>query len=127
VSRLILDAGAFIALDRNERAMWARLALAHRGEQKVLTHAGIVGQVWRRPSRQARLATALSFVEIRPLTTELAKAAGVLLADTRTSDVHDAALALICQDRDVVFTSDVSDLSALLGELRMTMVGLIGV
>ncbi len=52
MSRLVLDAGAFIALDRNDRSMWARIAIAHKSGQQILTHAGIVGQVWRRPARK---------------------------------------------------------------------------
>ncbi len=32
----------------------ARLALARRSAQKIVTHAGIVGQVWRRPQKRHR-------------------------------------------------------------------------
>lgn len=125
MSRLILDAGAFIALDRNDRSMWARLANAHRTHQNLITHAGIVAQVWRRPDRQARLATALKAIDARSLTIELAKAAGLLLASTLTADVNDAALALICEPNDTVLTSDVGDLATLLAGRGMTTVGLI--
>ena len=102
MSRLVLDAGAFIALDRNDRSMWARLAIAHQSEQQIITHAGIVGQVWRRPARQARLAQALKAVDVRSLTVELAQAAGLLLAATGRDDVHDAALALVCEPDDIL-------------------------
>jgi hypothetical protein len=125
VTRLVLDAGAFVALDRNDRSMWARLANAHRAGERLITHAGIVGQVWRHPSRQARLAAALKAVDIRPLTVGLAQAAGLLLAATRTSDVHDAALASLCEPTDVLITSDVDDLGRLLAERSMTTVGLL--
>lgn len=127
MSRLVLDAGAFIALDRNDRSMWARLALARRSEQPIVTHAGIVGQVWRRPTHQARLAQALKAVDIRSLTVELAQAAGLLLAATGRDDVHDAALALVCEPDDMLLTSDVDDLAALLAERRMSSVGMIRV
>jgi hypothetical protein len=127
VSRLVLDARAFIALDCNDRAMWARLAIALHAEQQIVTHAGIVGQVWRRPARQARLAQAIKAVDVRPLTVALAKAAGLLLAATNRNDVHDAALALVCEADDILLTSDVDDLVALLAQRRMPSVGIIRV
>jgi hypothetical protein len=124
---MVLDAGAFIALDRNDRSMWARLAIARRAEQQIVTHAGIVGQVWRRPARQARLAQALKAVDVRPLTVQLAQRAGLLLAATGRDDVHDAALALVCEPNDVLLTSDMDDLLALLSERRLSSVALIRV
>lgn len=122
MSRLVLDAGAFIALDRNDRDTWTRLNRAIHTEHELVTHAGIVGQVWRHPSRQARLAQALKSVEIIPITSELARAAGLLLAATRRDDVHDAALALLCEPDDVIITSDTDDLVALLSERGMQSV-----
>ena len=127
MSRLVLDAGAFIALDHNDRPMWARLAIARRSEQKIVTHAGIVGQVWRRPTRQARLAQALKAVDVQPLTLELARAAGLLLATSARDDVHDAALALICEPNDTLITGDIDDLAALLSERRLRSIGLVRV
>ena len=92
-----------------------------------MTHAGIVCQVWRRPERQARLAQAIKAVDVRSLTIELAQRAGLLLAATGTKDVHDAALALVCEPNDVVLTTDIDDLAALLAQRRMFSVGLLRV
>ena len=125
MSRLVLDAGAFIALDRNDREIWTRLVRAIHAQQQVITHAGIVGQVWRHPSRQARLARVLKAVDVLPITVELARAAGLLLAATSRNDVHDAALALICEPADILITSDTDDLAALLCERGMQSVGLL--
>lgn len=127
MNRLVLDAGAFVALDRHDRSMWARLAIAHRSGQEIVTHAGIVGQVWRRPARQARLAQALKAVDVRPLTSELARAAGVLLAATGRDDVHAAALAFLCEANDVLLTSDVNDFTALLVESHRRSVAVVRV
>lgn len=127
MSRIILDTGAFIALDRNDRPMWRRLAIAQRDKAELVTHAGIVGQVWRQPRRQARLAQAMKSVDVLPLTNQLARASGLLLAATKSSDVHDAALALLCEPRDVLLTSDVDDLSALLSGRGAFKVGIIRV
>ena len=45
---MILDAGALIAIDRNERSMWVRLKASHNAGEPPVTHGGIVGQDWRR-------------------------------------------------------------------------------
>jgi len=112
--RLILDNGALIALERNDRAMWRRLKLALVAEQVPLSHGGIVGQAWRgRGPRQALLAKALEGMEIRPLDRALGRAAGELLALAGRSDVIDAALVLLAEDGDQIVTSDLRDLEPL--------------
>jgi PIN domain nuclease of toxin-antitoxin system len=127
MSCVVLDAGALIALDRNDRAMWARLVRVLEREQHLVTHAGIVGQVWRHPARQARLARSLKFVDVRPLDIELAKESGLLMATTKLIDVHDAALALLCQANDTLLTSDVQDLAALVSARGLTSVSIVHV
>jgi hypothetical protein len=90
--KLILDTGAFIALERNDRAMWQRLKLALQAREVPVSHGGIVGQAWRgKGSRQALLAKALDVVDIRRLDAALGRAAGELLARGKKSDVIDAA------------------------------------
>lgn len=72
----------------------------------------VVAQVWRDGSRQARLSGFLNTITIHPL--DDGRTVGRLLAQTRTSDVVDAHLA-ICAARlghDVV-TSDFEDLTRL--------------
>jgi hypothetical protein len=111
---LILDAGALIALDRNDRAMWRRLKSAYATREVPRTHGGVVGQVWRGGgARQARLATVLRGVEIRALDDRLGRVAGALLARTRTHDVIDAALVILAESGDVLVTSDPDDLQPL--------------
>lgn len=111
---LVLDAGALVALDRNDGAMWRRLKAARLRGKVSVTHAGVVGQVWRGEGpRQALLAKALDGIEVRALDEALGRAAGVLLARTRRTDVIDAALILLARDDDDVVTSDPDDLKAL--------------
>lgn len=105
--------------------MWTRFNRTIHSDRTVVTHAGIVGQVWRQPARQARLAKALKAVEVLPVTDELAQASGLLLAATRRDDVHDAALALLCESDDIMITSDTDDLVALLAERGMQSVGVL--
>jgi hypothetical protein len=112
--RLVLDNGALIALERNDRAMWRRFKLALEAGDEPLSHGGIVGQAWRgRGPRQARFAKALDAIEIRPLDQALGRAAGELLARTHRSDVIDAALVLLAHDGDQIVTSDPDDIEPL--------------
>jgi hypothetical protein len=111
---LVLDSGALIALERNDRAMWRRLKTALTARQIPVTHGGIVGQAWRGTGpRQARLATALGGMDVKPLDELLGRAAGELLARARARDVVDAALVLLAVDGDEIITSDVTDLKPL--------------
>lgn len=112
--RLILDTGALIALERNDRAMWQRLKLALQAGEAPVSHGGIVGQAWRgRGARQALLARALDVVDIRRLDAALGRAAGELLGRAKQDDVIDAALVLLANDGDRVITSDPDDLAPL--------------
>ena len=111
---LILDSGALIALERNDRAMWRRLKTSLLANTVPLTHGGVVGQVWRGAGpRQAMLARALDGIDVRPLTDTLGRGAGELLARSRSKDVVDAALVLLAADGDEILTSDVDDIAPL--------------
>ncbi len=111
---LVLDVGALVALERNERAMWVRLKTALLDETEVLSHGGVVGQAWRSGGpRQALLARALSSIDVRPLDEALGRAAGSLLARTRGRDVIDAAVVALARPGDVILTSDPDDLEPL--------------
>lgn len=122
---LVLDAGALVAIDRNDRAMWVRLKAAHEAGRLPVTHAGVVGQVWRGSARQARLARALAAVDVAPLDEPLGRAAGALLAASGTADVIDAAVVLLADDGDDIVTSDPDDI-ARLAEAAGRRVRLIG-
>ena len=112
--KLVLDRGALIALERNDRAMWRRLKAAQLAGDVPVTHGGVVGQAWRgRGPRQAMLAKALGGVDVRALDEALGRAAGELLALSRRSDVIDAALVLLADDQDLIVTSEVDDIEPL--------------
>lgn len=106
---LVLDSGALIALERNERPMWTRLKAAQMAGELPVTHAGVLGQVWRGGSRQARLSRALDGVDVRALDEHLGRAAGELLGATGLSDVIDAAVVLLSTDGDEIITLDRDD------------------
>jgi hypothetical protein len=111
---LVLDSGALIALERNDRAMWRRLKTAHLAGSVPLSHGGIVGEVWREGGpRQALLARALAGIEVRALDERLGRLAGKLLAEAGSCNVIDAALALLADDGDDIVTSDPQDIEPL--------------
>jgi len=112
--RLILDAGAFIALERRDPWMLKRLNAARIARTPPVSHGGVIGQVWRGGgARQAIVARALFGVVIRPLDAALGRAAGELLARAKRADVIDAALVLLARDGDHIITSDPDDLEPL--------------
>lgn len=111
---LVLDAGALLALEKNDRAMWRRFKSARLTGCPPVSHGGVAGQVWRGGGpRQALLAIALGGVDIRPLDDVLGRRAGSLFAQAETCDVIDAALVLLAEDGDEIVTSDPGDLAAL--------------
>lgn len=111
---VILDAGAFVALERNDRAMWRRLKDALGAGDPLMTHGGVVAQVWRDGTgRQALLAKALQAVETVPLDEQLGKRAGALLSRSGSTDAIDAALAAMADHGDRIITSDPADLGTL--------------
>jgi hypothetical protein len=111
---MILDSGALIAVERNDRAMWRRLKAAWQADSVPVTHGGVVGQVWRKGGpRQALLAKALAGMDVCALDDRLGRAAGALLARARGNDVIDAALVLLARDGDEIVTSDARDLAPL--------------
>jgi hypothetical protein len=111
---LILDAGALLAIERDDRAMWRRLKGELLSGRPPLTHGGVVAQAWRGGApRQARLAQALQGTEVAALDDRLGRQAGTLVGGTGTSDVVDAAVVALAADDDVIVTSDPEDLHRL--------------
>ncbi len=114
MSALVLDAGAFIAVERGDRAMMARLEAAEADEIGLRTSAIVVAQVWRDPAgRQTRLARLLRAVDVRVVDDRLARAAGALLGQAGTADPIDATVVLVAESGDHLLTSDPEDLRRL--------------
>ena len=114
MSALVLDAGAFLAVERNDRTMAARLRAARKQHVDLRTTAVVLGQVWRDPQgRQARLARLLRAVDVRPVDEQMGRRAGVLLARAGTSDPIDATVVLVAESGDRILTSDPSDIQHL--------------
>ncbi|MCC6897380.1 MAG: hypothetical protein IT377_00320 [Polyangiaceae bacterium] len=111
---LLLDAGALIAVERDDRDVVALIKSELRAGRTPRTHGGIVGQVWRGGSgRQARLARLLPGVEIVALDAALGRRSGLLLKSSGSTDVIDAALVALAGDGDDILTSDLGDIQPL--------------
>lgn len=122
MTTLVLDAGALIALDRNDRSVWAMLRNAADDSAEVSVPAGVIAQAWRDGSRQALLARALAHCDEVPLDGPLARATGLLCGQAETADIIDASVAVIAAARArgssvALVTSDPNDLRHLLQTL----------
>ena len=114
MSALILDAGALLAVDRDDRAMIARLQVAQRAGMELRSNAIVVAQVWRgRRGRQVSLARLLQAVDVRAVNPGDGSAAGTLLADAGTADAIDATVVMLAAPGDRILTSDPGDLTRL--------------
>lgn len=109
---VVLDAGALIAFEKNDRRIRTLIELALKHGGALHAPAGVVGQVWRDGRRQARLARLLGsgLVEVQALDCAEAQAAGVLCGQSKTRDVIDASVVLAARrHRATVVTSDPED------------------
>jgi hypothetical protein len=114
VSALVLDAGALVAIDRDDRAMIARLRVAQQRGVELRTNAMVVAQVWRdRQGRQASLARLLRAVDVRAINHQDGRQAGVLLGLAGTADPVDASIVLLAEPGDRILTGDPDDLTRL--------------
>jgi predicted nucleic acid-binding protein len=107
---VVYDAGALIAADRSDRAVWAD----HRARLELgiapVTTAPVVAQV-SRSARQAQLRRFLRGCEIVPFADADAHEVGSLAGRAKTSDVVDMHVVVVAHRRRYgVVTSDVRDL-----------------
>ena len=115
-SRLILDAGALIALSRGDARTRAFLELALEERLVVLVPTPVLAQVHRGDRHHARTDRVLREVDrFVPTTVELARAAGVLLARAGSSDAVGAIVAAEALDGApaAILTSDAQDIARL--------------
>ena len=114
MTALVLDAGALVAVDRGDRPMIARLAVAQQHGLELRSNTMVVAQVWRdRQGRQASLARLLRAVDVRAISYEDGRQAGVLLGQAGTADPVDATVVLLARPGDRILTSDPGDLTRL--------------
>lgn len=98
------------------------LRLLQRDGVPLVTSATVVAQAWRDPRRQVNLARILTGVDIVALDDVAGKQVGELLRLNGTSDPADAHVALLVQPMARVFTSDETDIKALMRTRRVKAV-----
>ena len=111
---LILDAGAFVAVERGDREVVALVKRERLAGRVPVTCGGVVAQVWRGGhGRQAPVARLLAGTDVTAIDGQLGRRAGMLLARSGQSDAIDASVVCLAADGDDILTSDPSDLRAL--------------
>jgi len=116
VTAVVLDTGALVGFERNDRRVVAIVTRALEHHDELLVPAGVVAQAWRDGSRHARLARLLGapLCNVVSLDDRQARAAGQLCGLAGTTDVVDASVAVVAWDRRArVITSDPDDLRRL--------------
>ena len=113
---LVLDAGALIGLDRNDRRVIAMLArIAERGD-RITIPAGALAQSIRQPEHQVRLSRLVRQPSATVVSLDRADATSIgrLLAASATCDVVDAHVVVCAQRTEQpVVTADAGDLLTL--------------
>jgi predicted nucleic acid-binding protein len=116
MTSVVLDTGALIGFERNDRTVVAIVSQALQHSDQLLVPAGVVAQAWRDGRRQARLARLLGspLCEVVVLDDHRARAAGQLCGVTGTSDVVDASVVVAARETGAkVITSDPDDMRRL--------------
>jgi len=114
--RLVLDAGAILALARGASTARAKLKRASREGYVVIVPTPVVAQVHRGGRSRAAMDRALNAVDIYTATSvETARHAGELLGRAGMADAVDAIVAAeaLAGSRSTILTSDPEDLSRL--------------
>ncbi len=128
--RLVLDAGALIALSRGDIKVRAALASALVRGYEVIVPTPVVAQVHRGGPDRARTDRVLGEVNsFLPTSLESALHAGELLARARMSDAVDAIVAAeaLADEPSMVLTSDFHDLARLVEAGHRSRVEVVGI
>ncbi len=125
MSAVVLDTGALIAFERNDRRVVAIVARALEHHDLLIVPAGVVAQAWRDGAQQIRLARLLGspMCEVLALDDRQARAAGQLCGVAGSSDIVDASVAVAGRARSArVITSDPNDLRSLDQRLELVVI-----
>jgi predicted nucleic acid-binding protein len=109
---ITLDTGALIALERGAKRMRVQVKMASETGTRITVPAAVLIEWWRTGFGR-RHDDILAPMHIEPTTARIAKAAGEALTPIRASVVDAAVMASAALRGDVVFTSDLDDLTQL--------------
>ncbi len=122
---LCLDAGALIGVERGNRWLLLLLERVRAGGHAIEVPAGVLAQVWRGGSRQARLARFLNTdgVRVVDLHRQIALAVGELCGISGAADIVDVHVALHARRHgQTVVTSDPDDIAAIAPDLSIVVI-----
>lgn len=109
---LTLDTGALIALEHRRKRMKDVLAASRVLSRPITVPSVVVAEWWR--GQRGPIARLLDGVIVEPIDERLARIAGRALVETGGSNAIDAlVVASAAQRGDVIYTSDVGDLTRL--------------
>lgn len=107
------DTGMLIALERRKSGALALLRACRLSKARITIPAAVVAEWWR-----GAHPALLEGSTLEPLSAELARSAGMLLAQTHGANAIDAiVIASAAQRRDLVVTGDQTDLDVLAREV----------
>ncbi len=107
------DAGALVAAERNQRAVWALHRRALERGLRPTVPAGVLAQAWR-GGPQANLSRLLKGCRIEDLDELRSRAAGHACGRAGSADVIDATVVIGAVARgDLVVTSDRADITGI--------------
>jgi hypothetical protein len=111
------DAAALVAAERGDRRMGVLHRRTLEAGKRPTVPAAVLAQVWR-GGPQAALSRVLSGCSIEPLDEQRARAVGVALGRSKTSDVVDASVVIGAIARgDMIVTADVDDVATIAAAL----------
>ncbi|GAA3642383.1 twitching motility protein PilT [Streptomyces chitinivorans] len=105
----LYDAGALIAIDNDDRRMWARHSPALKDGRDIHVPSVAVSQAWRDPRRQVRLGKFLAGCRVVPVGLETAKAAGILCGKAGTADIVDATAVVMAAGLGAIIWTSAPD------------------
>jgi predicted nucleic acid-binding protein len=112
MSDITFDTGALIALERNRQRIATLFRYARLERRPITVPSAVIAEWWRGSTDRRR--DILASVDIEPLDEELARVSGEALAAVKPATVVDAiVMASAARRGDVVYTSDVEDLTRL--------------
>ena len=122
MTAVVLDTGALVALERDDRRVWELLREATDTDEIVQVPAGVIAQAWRDGSRQVLMVRALAHCDEIPLDGPGARDSGSLCGRAGSTDVIDASVVvtaswLAAHDSVAVITSDPDDIRTLASAL----------
>lgn len=125
MKHMVIDSGFLIGLERRSAKPAALAEELRSGRIHGHVPAGVIAQVWRGDPKQHAVMRLLKAhtVHIHPLTEQAAHNVGMLLGESKTSDVVDGHVVLLARGFDAqVVTSDPGDVAKLDSALRIVTV-----